>query len=61
MIRGTESGVPDPAASGVLADFPNARAVAVKGAGHWVHHDRLDETLVLIRGFLAEPSPRAAS
>jgi pimeloyl-ACP methyl ester carboxylesterase len=54
MIRGTASGVPDPAASGVLADFPNARAAAVEGAGHWVHHDRLDETLRLVREFLAE-------
>ena len=54
MIRGTESGVPDPAVSGVLADFPNARALAVDGAGHWVHHDRLGETLRLVRAFLAE-------
>jgi pimeloyl-ACP methyl ester carboxylesterase len=54
MIRGTESGMPDPALSGVLADFPNACAATVEGAGHWVHHDRLDETLRLVRGFLAE-------
>lgn len=34
--------------------FPNARHVQVEDAGHWVHHDRLDEFLRLTREFFAE-------
>ena len=29
--------------------FKNAEIVTVDGAGHWVHHDRLDEFLALTR------------
>lgn len=32
---------------------PGSRAVIVEGAGHWVHHDRLDEFVRLTRDFLA--------
>ena len=52
LIRGMESDAPDPETSGLLSRFKNARAVAVVGAGHWVHHDRLDDVLRLVRGFL---------
>lgn len=34
--------------------FPNARHVRMDKAGHWVHHDRLDEFLGLTREFFAE-------
>ncbi|MCB1694128.1 MAG: alpha/beta hydrolase [Pseudomonadales bacterium] len=34
--------------------FPNARHVQVENAGHWVHHDRLDRFLELVRDFFAE-------
>lgn len=34
--------------------FHNYRAETVKGAGHWVHHDRFDRFLELVEGFLAE-------
>ena len=54
LIRGTESDAPDPQRSGLLGRFRNARAVAVEGAGHWVHHDKLDEVLGLVRDFLKE-------
>ena len=54
LIRGTESDAPDPEESGLLAKLQNARAVAVEGAGHWVHHDQLDEVLRLTRNFLEE-------
>jgi pimeloyl-ACP methyl ester carboxylesterase len=27
--------------------------VGIDGAGHWLHHDRLDEFLRIVRGFLA--------
>jgi pimeloyl-ACP methyl ester carboxylesterase len=32
--------------------FRNATVVAVDNAGHWVHHDRLDEFLRLLAEFL---------
>jgi pimeloyl-ACP methyl ester carboxylesterase len=54
LIRGTESDAPDPSETGLLGRIPDARAVAVEGAGHWVHHDRLDEVLRLVRSFLKE-------
>lgn len=31
---------------------PGARVVTLAGAGHWVHHDRFDEFVTLIRDFL---------
>jgi pimeloyl-ACP methyl ester carboxylesterase len=35
-----------------LKHFKDARSVTVEGAGHWVHHDRLDAVLEAVRGFL---------
>ena len=32
--------------------FRNARVLGVEGAGHWVHHDRLDLFLRAVRDFL---------
>jgi hypothetical protein len=29
--------------------------VGLEGAGHWLHHDRLDEFLRVVRAFLDEP------
>ena len=52
LIRGTESWASDPIKDGRAAHFRNARVVSVEGAGHWVHHDRLDEFLALVRDFL---------
>lgn len=34
--------------------FKNARHVQFDNAGHWVHHDKLDEFLKLVRDFFAE-------
>jgi pimeloyl-ACP methyl ester carboxylesterase len=33
--------------------FKNASVVTIEKAGHWVHHDRLQEFLALSRAFLA--------
>ena len=52
LIRGTESWASDPLADGRAKHFRNATVVAVKGAGHWVQHDRLDEFLRLTEEFL---------
>jgi pimeloyl-ACP methyl ester carboxylesterase len=54
LIRGKESWASDPEKDGRAALFPKARVVNVDGAGHWVHHDRLDLFLRLVREFLAE-------
>jgi pimeloyl-ACP methyl ester carboxylesterase len=52
LINGKESWASDPVADGRFAHFQNARAVSFEGAGHWVHHDRLDAFLAGVRGFL---------
>ena len=54
LVRGSESWASDPQREGRAAAFPNARVVTIDGAGHWVHHDRLDEFLRVVREFLAE-------
>lgn len=54
LMRGTESWASDPAVDGRAAAFPDARVANVEGAGHWVHHDRLDVFLRVVREFLAE-------
>jgi pimeloyl-ACP methyl ester carboxylesterase len=38
---------------GTLRHFRRAEAVVVPEAGHWLHHDRFDEFLHLVRAFLA--------
>jgi pimeloyl-ACP methyl ester carboxylesterase len=32
--------------------FRDAKVVTIENAGHWAHHDRLDEYLDLVREFL---------
>ena len=53
LLRGDESFLPDPETAGVLAHFRQAHLVTVAGAGHWLHHDKLDEVLGVLR-----PIPR---
>lgn len=53
LVRGTESWASDPEQDGRMAAFKNARLANVEGAGHWVHHDRLDEFLRIVKEFLA--------
>jgi pimeloyl-ACP methyl ester carboxylesterase len=36
----------------MIRAVPGARVVVLEGAGHWVHHDRFDEFVALIRDFL---------
>lgn len=55
LVRGTESWASDPLEDGRIEAFRNAQSVNVEGAGHWVHHDRLDEFLRIVRDFLAAP------
>lgn len=53
LVRGTESWASDPHEDGRAAAFSNATVVNIENAGHWVHHDRLDEFLRVVRAFLA--------
>ena len=42
LFWGTESRMPDPETDPRAAAIKHPRVVKVPGAGHWVHHDRLD-------------------
>jgi pimeloyl-ACP methyl ester carboxylesterase len=52
LLRGSESFLPDPKAAGVLEHFRHANLATIVGAGHWLHHDKLDEVLGALRPFL---------
>jgi pimeloyl-ACP methyl ester carboxylesterase len=52
LLRGSESFLPDPKTAGVIEYFRQVNLVTIAGAGHWLHHDKLDEVLGAIRPFL---------
>jgi pimeloyl-ACP methyl ester carboxylesterase len=56
LMWGSESFLADPEAAGLLAHFKQAEMLKIAGAGHWLHHDRLDEVLAALRGFLGVPA-----
>ena len=53
LIRGADSWAKDPKDIGIATCFKTAEFATVENAGHWVHHDQLDEFLRLTREFLA--------
>jgi pimeloyl-ACP methyl ester carboxylesterase len=53
LVYGSESWASNPATDGRAAHFAQARVELIQGAGHWVHHDRLEEFLGLVIPFLA--------
>ena len=53
LVRGSESWTGDPVENGQASAFRHAEIATVEGAGHWVHHDRLEEFLAIVRSFLA--------
>jgi pimeloyl-ACP methyl ester carboxylesterase len=55
LVWGRESWLPDPDTDDRAAVIPNSRALKVDGAGHWVHHDRLDLFLEESERFLLGP------
>jgi pimeloyl-ACP methyl ester carboxylesterase len=55
LMYGTESSSGNPAEDGRAESFRHARVMGVEGAGHWLHHDRLDEFLRVVGDFLASP------
>ncbi len=52
LIRGGESWTGDWEKDGRTSVFKNAEIVTIPKAGHWVHHDQLEESLKLITRFL---------
>jgi pimeloyl-ACP methyl ester carboxylesterase len=52
LVYGRESWASNPAEDGRLRHFSKARVATFEGAGHWVHHDRLDAFLAELRAFL---------
>jgi pimeloyl-ACP methyl ester carboxylesterase len=59
LVYGGESWASNPEADGRAAHFSNARVVVVEGAGHWVHHDRLDRFVAEVEGFFGGLHHRA--
>jgi pimeloyl-ACP methyl ester carboxylesterase len=53
LIYGRESWASNPSEDGRVQAFKQARVVTIERAGHWVHHDRLEEFLAVTRAFLA--------
>jgi pimeloyl-ACP methyl ester carboxylesterase len=52
LLRGNESFLPDPQSAGNLAHFRQVHLVTIAGAGHWLHHDKIDDVLRELRLFL---------
>ncbi len=55
LVRGTESWASDPSKDGRASHFKKATVANISGAGHWVHHDQLDEFTTLVQKFLQAP------
>ena len=55
LMWGDESYLSDPEAAGLLKHFKQAEMQKIAGAGHWLHHDRLDLVLASLRRFLEAP------
>ncbi|AZI88431.1 esterase [Kosakonia sp. CCTCC M2018092] len=54
VCGGNSSYVTDAYRDALLAQFPQARAYVIAGAGHWVHAEKPDAVLRAIRRYLAE-------
>ena len=52
LINGAESWASNPQDDGRAEAFGNSSVVEIDGAGHWVHHDQLEQFLHIAREFL---------
>ncbi len=52
LLYGKESWSGNPLEDGRARAFRHASVVGIAGAGHWLHHDRLDDFLAITREFL---------
>ena len=55
LVWGRESWMPDPETEDRASAIGNRQVLKVAGAGHWVHHDRLDLFLEASTRFLLDP------
>jgi pimeloyl-ACP methyl ester carboxylesterase len=55
LVWGRESWMPDPETEERASAISNRQILKVEGAGHWVHHDRLDPFLEASQRFLLDP------
>jgi pimeloyl-ACP methyl ester carboxylesterase len=55
LVWGRESWMPDPETEDRASAIRNRQLLKVDGAGHWVHHDRLEVFLAESKRFLLEP------
>ncbi len=53
LVYGQDSWASNPAKDGRMAHFRDARLAMFDDAGHWVHHDRREDFIALVRDFLA--------
>ena len=52
LINGEKSWSPNAEADGKTKLFKNAKAVTIKNASHWMHHDQLDVFCDVLADFL---------
>lgn len=54
LIYGTESWASNPEKDGRTQSFSDVHVAAIEQAGHWCHHDQLEDFLGVVGPFLAE-------
>lgn len=54
LVYGSESWASNPVEDGRAKHFKHAEVVSFDGAGHWVHHDRLDAFCDKVAAFIGE-------
>ena len=54
LLRGRESWAADPVETQLTRHFANVRSVAFEKAGHWLHHDRLDQFVETVGAFISD-------
>ena len=52
LIHGAESWASNPQEDGRAKVFDNSTVAGIDGAGHWVHHDQLEQFLEVVKEFL---------
>ena len=59
LVYGKESWASDPREDGRIQHFKNATVARFERAGHWVHHDRLNDFMAITEPFIAgKPVPQ---
>ncbi|GIT38982.1 MAG: hypothetical protein Ct9H300mP8_01780 [Gammaproteobacteria bacterium] len=52
LIHGAESWASNPQDDGRAEAFDDSTVAGIEGAGHWVHHDQLEQFLKVVKEFL---------